>query len=141
MMGHLVFSEVDALPASQSARWVEVLREDLGFEGIIITDDMRMLEDSGVADYADVTVNSVRAMQAGVSMLLFVGPSEPSELVTFVDSVVAALSAAVERGELSRAAVTDAAARVYEARRNLVDPDPRSWCRLFAGQYSVTEPT
>lgn len=139
MMGHLVYSAVDSLPASQSERWVDILRNDLGFDGIIITDDMRMLEDSGVTEYADVTVNSVRALQSGASMLLFVGPAQPNEIVPFVDALVAGIVAAVERGDLSATDIAAATARIYEARRNLVDPDPRSWCALVAGEYSITK--
>lgn len=139
MMGHLVFSAVDPLPASQSARWVSVLRDDLGFEGLIVTDDMRMLEDSGVADFADVSVNSIRALQAGVSMLVFVGPSAPDEVIAFVDALVTAISGAVTSGQLSADTVAEAAARVYGVRRELVNPDPRSWCTLVAGEYSISE--
>lgn len=139
MMGHLVFSGVDALPASQSSIWVNILREDLGFEGLIITDDMRMLEDSGVAEYADANANAIRALSSGASMLLYVGPSAPSELIPFVDGIVSAVLAAVERGEIPQETISDAAARVFETRQNLVDADPRSWCRLFAGQYSIPE--
>jgi len=139
MLGHLVYSGVDALPASQSKQWVSVLRDELDFEGIIITDDMRMLEDSGVAEFSDVSLNAVRALQAGVSMLLFVGPSVPGELTPFVDALVAAILSAVDRGELTAATITTEAARVYQVRRNLVDADPRSWCALVAGEYAVTK--
>ncbi|WP_397545113.1 glycoside hydrolase family 3 N-terminal domain-containing protein [Salinibacterium sp.] len=52
MFGHLQFDAVDPVPATLSARWHRILRDELDFEGIIITDDMNMLEDSGRAEYA-----------------------------------------------------------------------------------------
>lgn len=139
MLGHLVFTAVDSQPASLSTQWVSVLRSEMDFDGIIITDDLRMLEDSGIPALSDPAVNSVSALQAGVSMLLFVGPSSVEELVPFIDSVVAEVSRAVSRGELSEDALTSEAARVLAARRDLVDNNPSAWCHLLAGQYSVTK--
>jgi beta-N-acetylhexosaminidase len=43
MMAHIVFSEIDPLPASLSSFWVrKVLREDLRFHGAVFTDDLGM---------------------------------------------------------------------------------------------------
>ena len=141
MLGHLVFTAVDSRPASLSSKWVSVLRSEMGFDGIIITDDLRMLEDSGVPAFSDPAVNSASALKAGVTMLLFVGPSSVEELVPFIDSVVAEVSRAVSHGELSEDSLTHEAARVLAARRNLVDDNPSAWCHLLAGQYSVTKPS
>src|SRR5690606_29120928 len=59
MFGHLSFTAVDAAPATLSARWHEILREDLGFEGVIVTDDLAMLQASGLEQYADPVANTV----------------------------------------------------------------------------------
>lgn len=139
MLGHLVFTAVDSQPSSLSSRWVSVLRSEMDFEGIIITDDLRMLEASGIPEFSDPALNSVSALQAGVSMLLFVGPSSTEELVPFIDAVVAEVSGSVSRGELSEDSLTSEAARVLAARRDLVDDNPSTWCHLLAGQYSVTK--
>lgn len=46
MVGHLLFPQIASEPASLSPHWHEILREDLGFNGIIVTDAMEMLQGS-----------------------------------------------------------------------------------------------
>ena len=48
MAGHLLYPAVDAeRPASLSPRWMELLREEIGFGGVIVTDDLAMAGASG----------------------------------------------------------------------------------------------
>src|SRR5690606_28572851 len=49
MLGHLAYTSVDPAPASLSSRWHEIARDELGFDGVLITDDLGMLGSSGVA--------------------------------------------------------------------------------------------
>ncbi|MDO7882226.1 glycoside hydrolase family 3 N-terminal domain-containing protein [Salinibacterium soli] len=112
MMGHLQFDAIDPQPASLSATWVGILRDELGFDGVIITDDLGMLSDSGRADLADPGSNAVRAVAAGTTMLLFVHPVD-------VAGIVAAIHAAVDDGRIDEALIDDAARRLLELRRTL----------------------
>ncbi len=112
MVGHLQFDAVDAQPATLSPRWHEILRDDLGFTGLVVTDDMTMLQDSGDPQYADPVRNAVRAIAAGNDLLLYVGSVDPQALV-------AGVAAAVVDGELSSSSVDAAALRVLEVRREL----------------------
>lgn len=112
MMGHLAFPRVDRRPASLSPEWHRVLREELGFDGIIVSDDLGMLQRSGVRAYRDPARNAVAALAAGTTLLLFVNPVEVSAVV---DAVVTAIS----RGRLDAAAVDDAALRLLTARLEL----------------------
>lgn len=57
------------LPASLSPEWIEgVLRETLGFDGVVISDDMEM---SAVRAHFDLRETIVRAVMAGNDILLF----------------------------------------------------------------------
>jgi beta-N-acetylhexosaminidase len=112
MSGHLRYSAIDSAPASLSAAWVRILREDLGFDGIIVTDDMSMLERSGEAAYRDPAANAVAAIAAGDTLLLYVGPVD-------VAAVVAVVTAAVDEGRVAEATIDDAALRLLELRREL----------------------
>jgi beta-N-acetylhexosaminidase len=112
MMGHLRYSAVDAAPASLSAVWVRILRDELGFDGVIVTDDMSMLEHSGEPAYADQAANAVAAVAAGVDLLLYVGPVD-------VPRVVTAITAAVESGAIPAERIDEAAVRLLELRREL----------------------
>lgn len=47
MTAHLVFSAYDLKPATQSSVMVEVIRNDIGFDGLLITDDLNMQALSG----------------------------------------------------------------------------------------------
>jgi beta-N-acetylhexosaminidase len=112
MLGHLRYSTIDAAPASLSAVWNGILRDELGFEGIIVTDDMNMLEYSGEAAYADQAANAVASLAAGTTLLLYVGPVDVGRIVT-------AVAAAVRDGRIPVATIDDAARRLLEFRREL----------------------
>jgi beta-N-acetylhexosaminidase len=112
MLGHLRYSAIDAAPSSLSAVWNGILRDELGFDGIIVTDDMSMLENSGEPAYADQAANAVAALAAGTTMLLYVGPVD-------VARVVGAVAAAVREGRIPLAVIDDATRRLLELRREL----------------------
>lgn len=112
MFGHLAFTSVDAAPASLSSRWHEIAREDLGFEGVIVTDDLGMLQSSGLPEYADPVANAVAAVTAGSDLvLMIVGSTQET-----AGRIAAGLTAAVEAGTLSAQRLEDAATRVMALR-------------------------
>ncbi len=53
-------------PSSLSAKVHEILRKELHFDGVIITDDLAM---DGIREYTDGTEAAVRAVEAGNDML------------------------------------------------------------------------
>jgi beta-N-acetylhexosaminidase len=74
MVGHLYHSgygDEDGLklPASLSANWItQVLRGQLGFTGVVISDDLEM---GAIREKFDLHDTVVRAVNAGVDVLLF----------------------------------------------------------------------
>jgi beta-N-acetylhexosaminidase len=96
-------------PASISHTLVTgLLRGELGFQGLIVTDDMNM---GGVAGYAKRRERTVACIAAGCDMLLF--PKLPDDYATLVE--------AMRSGALSEARVDDAVRRIlaFKARLNL----------------------
>ena len=96
-------------PASISHPLVTgLLRGELGFQGLIVTDDMNM---GGVAGYAKRQARTVACIAAGCDMLLF--PKLPDDYATLVE--------AVRSGALSEARLDDAVRRIlaFKARLNL----------------------
>ncbi len=67
MVAHVAFPAVDPAPASLSSRWIRgVLREDLGFRGIVFSDDLSM---QGAASCGDIVTRSRAALAAGCDVL------------------------------------------------------------------------
>lgn len=118
MFGHLVYSAVDAAPASLSAPWHRILSDDLGYRGATITDDMRMLQDSGLAQYADPAENAVQALAAGNTMLLYVLPADPAAAGLDPDGLIDTIVAAVGAGRIPAAQIDADALKLLELRRS-----------------------
>ena len=119
MTGHLAYPAVDPAPASLSPEWHRILRDELGFDGVVVTDDMLMLQRNGLAEFADPGENAVRAIAAGGDLLLYVLPADPSEFGISVDGLVASIVSAVESGRIPESRLDEAAERVMELRRSL----------------------
>lgn len=112
MFGHLAYTSVDAAPASLSARWHDIAREELGFDGVIVTDDLGMLQSSGIPAYADPVANAVAAVAAGSDLVLMIAGSTADT----AGQIATGLVAAVGDGTLSADRLADAATRVMTLR-------------------------
>lgn len=115
MFGHLSYTAVDAAPASLSSRWHEIARDDLGFEGVIVTDDLGMLLSTGLDEYADPVANAVAALAAGNDLVLMIAHSTPDT----ASQLIAGITSAVEAATLPAERLQDAAERVMTLRLEL----------------------
>ncbi len=73
MVGHLYhadYAEGDGeTPSSLSPRWIDgVLRQELGFDGVVISDDLEM---GAIRDHFTLEDTVTRAVRAGMDVLLF----------------------------------------------------------------------
>ena len=72
MVGYLVYPAIDAeRPASLSADAISMLRGDLGFDGVVVTDDLAMAGASGGGPPARA---AVEAVEAGADLLMVSSP-------------------------------------------------------------------
>lgn len=115
MFGHLAYTAVDAAPASLSATWHRIVREELGFEGVTVTDDLGMLLSSGDPAYADPVANGVAAVAAGNDLVLMIAGSDAGT----AGRMAAGITAAVESGSLPAERLVEAATRVMTLRLQL----------------------
>ena len=104
MVGYLVYPAVDAeRPASLSADAISMLRGDLGFDGVVVTDDLAMAGAGGGGPPARA---AVEAVEAGADLLIVSSPYQ--EQAAAYDAVVAA----VESGEIPHGRIRESVGRL-----------------------------
>jgi beta-N-acetylhexosaminidase len=105
MTSHVAFPEIDpdGNPATLSEPVLEILKEDLNFTGVVLTDSMGM--GAIKTTEGSVAQASLKAVQRGADLLLITSP-------TLAQGVHQALFLSAQKGELSQERLDDAVARI-----------------------------
>lgn len=107
LVAHNVVACMDGqAPASLSPRVHEILRNELGFSGVIITDDLAM---DGVRDFAGDEETAVLAVQAGNDMLC----------CTDFEVQIPAVLEAAKKGEISEERIDESVLRILKMKISL----------------------
>ena len=109
MVNHATFSDLDpGTPASIShVIQTDILRKELGYDGVIITDDIAM---GAVAKHYSPTEIAMKAVQAGADILL-----SCHEYQTGTDVYLRILEAA-EKGEISEERINESVRRILKVK-------------------------
>ena len=101
MVGHLIVPDIDEVPATLSYKIATgILRDELKFEGVVITDSFEM---ESIADNYSVDDAVVMSVKAGMDMIL-----QPKDMASAVNSI----EQAVADGELSEDRIDESVRRI-----------------------------
>lgn len=104
MVGHISLPQLsgDQLPASMSKEVItDLLRSELGFNGVVITDAMDM---GAITEYYGADEAAIRALKAGADMVLM-----PEDFELAYEGVLAA----VKDGTISEERINDSLKRIF----------------------------
>lgn len=106
MVGHMIVESVDdSVPASLSEKIVtKILREELGFDGLIITDALNM---AAISEQYPSGQAAVMAVKAGNDLLL-----EPENLTESVNGIMEA----VTEGDISEERINESVLRILQTK-------------------------
>lgn len=101
MVGHILLPKIDSkYPSSMSYEIVtNILRKDLGFNGLVVSDDMTM---GAITENYSIEEASIKAINAGVDLLLVCQKYENTE------NVLKALKEAALNGTISKESLDNA---------------------------------
>ena len=107
LVSHNIVTSIDPdVPASISPKINRVLRDELGFNGVVMTDDMDMV---GLADFISQEEAGLAALKAGNDLVL--SSSYASQIPTVIQ--------AVKNGDYSEAALDTSVERVLRLKQRL----------------------
>ncbi len=108
MTAHVVVRSLDDQPATMSAPLLRLLRDELGFTGVVVSDALDM---RAIADRVGRAPGAVRALVAGVDLVCIGNPvfPDPYADADAAEEVVAAVASGVPGDRLEEAAARIAA--------------------------------
>ena len=116
MAAHVAFAGEDGLPATLSEKVIQgLLRKELGFEGLAVSDCMEM--DAIRANFG-TAAGAVRSIAAGIDLVCI------SRSASEVRATLRGLRKAVEDGTLPMGRIDEAAARVLACKARYAGPPP-----------------
>lgn len=120
MVGHILLPKIDnKYPSSMSYEIVtNILRKDLGFNGLVVSDDMTM---AAITENYSIEEAAVKSINAGVDLLLVCQKYENTE------NVLKALKEAVLNGTISKERLDNALYNIISIKKKyLLNKEPKS---------------
>lgn len=118
MTAHIINRKLDSsgLPATLSYKMLtELLRNQLQFQGIIITDDMQM---KAIADHYNMEIALTLAINAGADMIIF--GNQLSDTIQDSKSIVDYIESEVQNGKIAEETIQQAYARIVKFKSRML---------------------
>lgn len=143
MTAHTVYSEIDNKPASFSYKiTTELLRKELGFEGIIITDELNVMQavreyfsqKKGKVSPADAVLS---AFKAGADFsLVYVVPRKTEKIVK---EIIEKIEEAVKRGELKEKEIDISLKRILKEKEKIFHKPLRHYLKKMSLKEKIAQ--
>ena len=110
MVGHILLPKIDQqYPSSMSKEIITgILRNQLGFDGVVMTDDMTM---KAITNHFNIGQAAVDSVKAGNDIILI------AHEFSNVTSAIDALKAAVKNGEITEKQINDSVRRIIQLKQ------------------------
>ena len=125
MTAHILYPKIDSSkiysektgkkesrPATLSKKFLtDILRKDMGFQGVVVTDAMNM---KGVADNFTARQSTLEALKAGADIICMpvTGIHNKKELRSELDGIIKYIKKAVKNGDITEARIDEAVTRI-----------------------------
>ena len=116
MVAHIFNANQDAnLPASLSKRTIDILRKDIGYNGVVISDDLQM---GAISKYYSLKERVKKSINAGVDIMLFGNQVAPKKVIT-IDRLISIVKELVKSGEIQESSIKMANRRINRLKEKL----------------------
>jgi beta-N-acetylhexosaminidase len=112
MTAHVLLPAIDEVPATLSRKLLtDVLREQMRYKGLIISDDLEM---KGIANHYDLKDTVLMGIEAGVDIFLVCRDTDMAE------EAIGYLQTLVERGKVSRERIHQSLTRIHAFKKKYI---------------------
>jgi beta-N-acetylhexosaminidase len=127
MTAHVVFEAVEpGVPATMSQRAMSILRRELGFGGVVVSDDLEM---KAIADHYPPEEAAILGALAGVDAFLVCHRADAQR------RAIEGLVKAVEKGRVPRERILEANHRIEALVSRFARPAEDRYAKLGAGEH------
>jgi beta-N-acetylhexosaminidase len=103
MVAHIILSKVDNVPSTMSDKVItDILRDDLDYDGVVITDDMSM---KAISDNYTIPEAAVESINAGCDIVLIKG-------VNNAISIINSIKKSLDNGKLTEERIDESLYRI-----------------------------
>ena len=83
MTSHVLYKNIDKYPPTISRKWLQILKNDLRYKGLIYSDDLSM---SALEEFGDIKENVIKSIEAGCDCIFICNNRE--KVVNILDNLI-----------------------------------------------------